>query len=183
MKGNLKGVFLFIPVTILFVGILIIPVNAASDAMEPADTVSIALSAPNILSVDFTTQSAIVSAPSVVSAPSAVATTPSAVISAPSAVVSAPSAVSSTPSAVVSVPSAVSSTPSAVAGPETAESVIVPAEPAVAAPAEAFVEIMDEDIPTAPVENLPQTGGIPAGVFYVFGGLVTTAGLLLRIKK
>jgi hypothetical protein len=57
-------------------------------------------------------------------------------------------------------------------------------------PPEPFVVILDEEVPTAPMDpfapaaltDLPRTGGIPAGVFYGFGGFITIAGLILRTK-
>jgi LPXTG-motif cell wall-anchored protein len=53
-------------------------------------------------------------------------------------------------------------------------------------PAEAVTEpqfevIADEPIPVAPVE-LPKTGGVPAVIFYGLGGLISSAGIMIRRK-
>jgi LPXTG-motif cell wall-anchored protein len=65
----------------------------------------------------------------------------------------------------------------------------VPVEPAAQAPAVTppaevpqMTEVTEEVLPAGPAA-LPKTGGIPAGVLYGIGGLITAAGLLIRKKK
>lgn len=134
VKGFRKVVFSFLPVIMLFAGILIAPVNAGTEAPERTDTVYSASPQPNTLPVKYATPSAAVFTPA--------------------------------PPEIAAVP----------AGPAE----VSPAEPDEVID-EVLVVIEDEEVPTAPA-YLPQTGGIPAGIFYGFGGLVTTAGLILRMR-
>ena len=85
--------------------------------------------------------------------------------------------------------------PAAVFTPETPERAAVPGGSAAATPAaaealpekpveiadEALIVIEDEEVPTAPI-FLPQTGGIPACVFYGLGALAMSIGLILGIS-
>ncbi len=66
--------------------------------------------------------------------------------------------------------------------------VIIPVEPAAAAPAieepvsePQIEEIAEEEAPAAPAE-LPKTGGVPAAVFYGLGGFIAVMGVALRSK-
>lgn len=43
--------------------------------------------------------------------------------------------------------------------------------------------ITDEAAPGGSVKKLPKTGGIPAELFYVVGGLLIVSALLLTVKK
>ena len=65
--------------------------------------------------------------------------------------------------------------------PATVYTITTSVSPAPAVIEPQFVEIADEEIPAAPAE-LPKTGGVPAVIFYGFGGLISAAGVMIRRK-
>ncbi len=58
-------------------------------------------------------------------------------------------------------------------------------EPTPAAPASEpeTTDVEEEAAPAAPVDELPKTGGVPAGIFYGLGGLIAAAGVILKKKN
>jgi len=44
-------------------------------------------------------------------------------------------------------------------------------------------EVIEEEAPAASLDVLPETGGVPAGVFYGVGGLIAAASGIWSIEK